>query len=97
MATTKQPVKNPPASQQPAQASKQQQTRFLFDRMNYYFIGGGMLLLIIGYVLMSGGEQAPNEFKPEVVYSFQRITLAPIIVVLGYIVIGYGIMKRPAE
>jgi hypothetical protein len=31
------------------------------------------------------------------VYSFRRITLAPIIVVLGYVVIGYGIMKRPKD
>ena len=97
MATTKQPVKNPPASQQSSQASKQQQTRFLFDRMNYYILGGGIFLLIVGYVLMSGGQQASDQFKFEEVYSFRRITLAPIIVVLGYVVIGYGIMKRPAE
>ena len=56
-----------------------------------------MLLLIIGYVLMSGGAQPPNEFDESEIYSFRRITLAPIIVVLGYAVIVYGIMKKPVD
>jgi hypothetical protein len=70
---------------------------FLFNKENYFIIGAGVLLLIIGYILMSGGEQAPSQFKTEEVYSFRRITLAPIIVVLGYIVIGFGIMRKPKD
>ena len=95
MATTKQPVKTP-ISSQPVQPVKRSGL-FLFDKMNYYIIGGGIALLIIGYMLMAGGKQAPNEFNVDEIYSFRRITLAPIVVVLGYIVIGYGIMKKPAE
>jgi hypothetical protein len=93
MATTKQPTKAPAATQ----SAPSRNTMFLFDRMNYYIIGGGILLLIVGYLLMSGGAQPKDQFNPEEVYSFRRITLAPIIVVLGYVVIGYGIMKRPKD
>ncbi len=95
MATpTKQPVKKPFVTTPDIRKSN---VLFMFDRINYYIIGGGVLLLIIGYVLMSGGAQAPDQFKEDEIYSFRRITLAPIIVILGYAVIAYGIMKKPTE
>jgi hypothetical protein len=90
---TKSPVRKTPATAE----SRNSNVMFLFDRMNYYIIGAGVLLLVIGYVLMSGGAQAPNEFNESEIYSFRRVTLAPIVVVLGYAVIAYGIMKKPAE
>ena len=91
------PTKSPVRKASSAPVSRNANERFLFDRMNYYIIGGGILLLVIGYLLMSGGAQPPDQFNEDEIYSFRRITLAPIIVVLGYVVIGYGIMKRPTE
>ena len=95
MATTKQPFKSS-APPQPAPVNRSN-TFFLFDRMNYYIIGGGVLMLIVGYLLMAGGKQPLESFNPDEIYSFRRVTLAPIVVVLGYAVIAYGIMKKPAH
>ena len=90
------PTKSPVKKSTPATTEvRKSNVLFLFDRMNYYIIGGGILLLIVGYLLMSGGEQPANQFNESEIYSFRRITLAPIIVVLGYAVIVYGIMKKP--
>ncbi len=65
---------------------------------NFIIIIIGVVLLIIGYILMSGGgSNDPNVFNEKELFSFRRITLAPIIVLAGYFVIGYGIMKKPKE
>jgi uncharacterized membrane protein len=66
----------------------------LFNKTNYKIIAGGFLLVIIGFILMMGGKSDdPNVFNPEI-FSFRRITLAPILIVAGYIVVMWGIMKK---
>lgn len=51
--------------------------------------------MLFGYILMSGGGSAdPNTFNAEELFSARRITVAPIVVLLGYITIGVGIMYR---
>lgn len=72
----------------------QQAFQNILGKENYYIIGAGVLLLIIGYFLMSGGQQAPDQYNENEIYSFRRITLAPIVVILGYIAIAIGIMYR---
>lgn len=55
-----------------------------FGKINYMLMIAGILLLIIGYAMMSGGgSNNPHVFNPEI-FSFRRITLAPIVVLLGY-------------
>ena len=46
--------------------------------------------------MIGGGSKDPNVFSEEI-FSFRRITLAPIVVVIGYIVIMYAIMKKPSR
>lgn len=71
---------------------------FLFDKENYIWMFGGIALILIGFLLMSGGKSAnPNEFHYDEIYSFRRITLAPIIVLLGFVVEVYAIMKKPKD
>lgn len=68
---------------------------FAFGKKNYYILGAGLLLLIIGYFLMSGGAAtSADEFNAEELFSDRRITVAPIVVLIGYIVIGVAIMYR---
>jgi hypothetical protein len=43
---------------------------------------------------MSGGQQPADKYNPEEIYSYTRITLSPIIIAVGYIVIAIGIMYR---
>lgn len=77
--------------------AKPQQT-FLFDRENYIWMLGGLALIFLGLFLMSGGKSAnPNEFNYAEIYSFRRITLAPVLMMIGFGIEVYAIMKKPKE
>ena len=68
---------------------------FAIGKENFKYIAIGVGVLVIGFLLMTGGKATdPNVFNPEV-FSFRRITLAPIIVVGGFIFIIWAIMKKP--
>lgn len=69
---------------------------FAFGKKNFIFVIAGLAVVIIGFMLMSGGGSPdPNVFNEEELFSHRRITLAPIVVLAGYVVIGYGIMLKP--
>lgn len=69
--------------------------KFVFGKQNYQLIIGGFALTLIGFFLMiGGGSDDPNVFNEEELFSHTRITLAPILVIAGYGVVIYGIMKR---
>lgn len=66
-----------------------------FTKQNYYIILAGLAIVVIGFMLMSGGgSENANEFNAEELFSFRRITLAPIMVILGYVIVVVGIMKK---
>jgi hypothetical protein len=68
---------------------------FAFQRQNYLFLMIGLVVVILGFILMSGGgSEDPNEFS-DAIFSFRRITLAPIVVLSGYGLVMYAIMKKP--
>jgi hypothetical protein len=74
--------------------SKQPTSNFAFSRSNYAWLGVGIATLILGYALMSGGgSDDPNVFD-ESIFSFRRITLAPTVVLAGYGLIFYSILKK---
>jgi len=69
----------------------------LFSKDNYVWMIIGALIVAIGMFLMSGGKnQNPDTFDYKVVYSTTRITIAPILIVLGLLVEIYAIFKKPA-
>lgn len=71
---------------------------FLFDKQNYMMMGLGLLVIILGFILMAGGKSPdPNVFDEKAIYSTTRITIAPILVLLGLAIEGYAIMKRPKK
>ena len=66
-----------------------------FNKSNYTWMLIGAALIIIGMFLMSGGKSPdPNVFKESEVYSFRRITLAPLVIIAGFIVEIYAIFKK---
>jgi hypothetical protein len=66
-----------------------------FTKQNYYIILAGLAIVVLGFMLMSGGgSENANEFNAEELFSFRRITLAPIMVIAGYVVVVIGIMKK---
>lgn len=70
----------------------------IFAKDTYKFIIAGLVIIVIGFLLMMGGfTEDPNQFKPEEVYSFRRITLAPTVIVIGLIVEIYAIMRKPKK
>lgn len=70
----------------------------VFAKDNYKFMIAGLVITVIGFLLMTGGyNDDATKFKPEEVYSFQRITLAPIVILLGLAVEIYAIMRRPKQ
>lgn len=71
---------------------------FLFDKSNYMWMIGGVIVILIGFLLMSGGKsEDPNKFNYEEVYSTTRITIAPLLILIGFAIEVYAIMKKPAN
>ncbi len=68
--------------------------RMPLTRRNYLILAAGAAVIILGFVLMSGGgSDSPAEFDYSI-FSWRRITLAPLLVVGGFVVEIVGIMKR---
>jgi len=70
---------------------------FAFGKENYRLMLIGLALIIVGFLLMiGGGSEDPKVFNPEI-FSFRRITLAPIFILAGYAVEIFAIMKKPKD
>ena len=55
------------------------------------------VIIVIGFILMAGGgSNDPNVFNPEI-FSFRRITLAPLLLLIGFVFEIYAIMKKPKD
>ena len=68
----------------------------LFGKSNYTWMIIGAVLIIGGMLLMAGGKSSdPKVFDTNEVYSTTRITVAPILIVLGFIIEIVAIMKKP--
>lgn len=82
---------------QKGKSSKEQTKEFAFDRENYKFLLIGLAFISVGFLLMiGGGSDDPNKFN-EAVFSFRRITLAPILILAGYVIEIFAIMKKPKD
>lgn len=72
----------------------QPEERMPLGRKNYAMMLAGAVIIVIGFMLMSGGgEHTATEFD-ESIFSFRRITLAPIVVIAGFVFEIFAIMKR---
>ena len=68
----------------------------LFGKENYIWMLAGIVVIILGFILMAGGKSAdPKVFDPKEVYSTTRITIAPLLIIIGFILEIVGIMKKP--
>jgi len=70
---------------------------FALGKENIRLLAIGFLIIVVGFVLMIGGKsEGFNVFNKEI-FNFQRITLAPIVVMIGFIFEIYAIMKKPGS
>lgn len=67
----------------------------IFGRQNFIYMGIGLGLVLLGLALMSGGAMPdPSKWEAERIYSPMRITVAPILMVAGFVVVVLGIFKK---
>ncbi len=67
---------------------------FVFKKKNYILLISGLVLILLGIFLMMGGEsEDPNVFSEDI-FNFQRLTLAPILIVGGFILEIFAIMLK---
>jgi len=78
--------------------SESQKNSFALGKENYKLLAIGFIIVIIGFILMTGGRNNdPTIFNGDEIFSFRRITLAPIIVFIGFIFEIWAIMKKPSD
>ncbi len=92
------PKKTAPVPQRKAEGSRSFSAgsrELIFGRQNFIFMGLGLGMVLLGLALMTGGAQPdPNNWDPNLIYSFRRITLAPLLMVAGFVVVAYGIFIK---
>jgi len=75
--------------------AKDEGPSFVFDKQNYILIIAGLFLLAVGFILLiGGGSDNPQVFNYSL-FDFQRLTLAPILILVGYLIEIFAIMRRP--
>jgi membrane-bound ClpP family serine protease len=86
-------IKQKPILQQKS-VKKEHQFGFVFTNTNLFIMLIGVIFLVLGYVLMIGGKSSdPNVFS-DAIFNTQRLVVAPILLVIGFIIEIYAIMYR---
>ena len=76
-----------PKAAEKVSAQKVEHT-LVFSKENYVLMIAGVVVLIIGFTLMAGKED---------IFSTTKLTVAPIVVVIGFIIEFFAIMRKPKE
>ena len=67
---------------------------FTFSKKNYILLFAGLVFMVSGLILMvGGGSEDPTQFSDEI-FNFQRLTLAPILLAIGFIIQVFAIMYK---
>ena len=78
-------------------ADPESRAGFAFGRENYKLLLIGLGLIVLGFLLMiGGGSDDPNVFSQDI-FNFRRLTLAPLLILAGYVVEIFAIMKKPKD
>ena len=77
--------------------NEQEKQEFLFEKVNYKILLIGIGVIALGFILMSGGGSDDPKVFNEAVFNFQRIRLAPTLVLIGFGITIYSILKKPKK
>ncbi len=66
----------------------------LFKKENYKVMIIGLIFIAVGFILMSGGDTNDETSFNEEIFNFRRITVAPIIIIIGFIIEVFAIMLK---
>ena len=70
---------------------------FPFGRENYTLMLLGILVIFVGFLLMTGGGSEDPTVWDTSIFSFRRITLAPILVIAGFVIEVFAILKKSKD
>ncbi|MDA9235014.1 DUF3098 domain-containing protein [Polaribacter sp.] len=76
-------------------AKKETKQEFLFGKRNYIIMLVGLFVIALGFVLMAGGGSDDPAVFNEEIYNWQRIRLAPTLVIIGLGIEIYAILANP--
>lgn len=75
----------------------EKELQFAFGKENYRLMLIGLAVLALGFLLMiGGGSSDPDVFNPSM-FNFQRLTLAPLLLIVGFVIEIFAIMKKPRD
>ncbi len=85
-------------SKQQEVSTKIAHNNIVLGKQNYTLMLVGLVVIIIGFILMSGGKsEDPNVFNADEVYSNRRIVIAPIVVILGFVIEIVAVFYKPKK
>lgn len=79
------------------QENDTQKHEFLFEKKNYTILLIGIAVIALGFILMSGGGSDDPKVFNEDIFSFRRIRLAPTVVLIGFGITIWSILKNPKK
>jgi hypothetical protein len=79
-------------------AKKSSSSNLVLGKENFMWMLVGIAIIALGMLLMAGGKSSnPAEFHQDEVYSARRITIAPLLFIIGLAVEVFAIFKKPAK
>jgi hypothetical protein len=86
-----------PEASQPKSSPVTPQAEFLFGKINYQLLLVGLAVICIGFLLMSGGGSDDPTVFNEAIFNFRRIRLAPTVVLIGFGLTVFAVLKNPKK
>jgi hypothetical protein len=77
--------------------NEESKQEFLFEKVNYKILLIGIVVIAIGFILMSGGGSEDPKVFSDAIFNFRRIRLAPTVVLIGFGITIYSILKNPKK
>lgn len=71
--------------------------KFAFGKENFILLAVSIVIIIIGFLLMSGGKTTEETGFDPSIFNRQRIVIAPIVTIAGFILVIYAILKKPKQ
>lgn len=79
------------------ETENEQKSEFLFEGVNYKILLAGIGVIALGFILMAGGGSDDPKVFNEAIFNFRRIRLAPTLVLIGFGITIYSIIKNPRK
>jgi membrane-bound ClpP family serine protease len=70
--------------------------KFAFDKTTFVLLAIGMAVVVIGFLLMGGASSSETAFDPAI-FSTQRIKVAPVLCLAGFLFMIYGVLRKPKD